>query len=88
MPLTTDSIESAIISLEGSEYFIPFVPIEIPSLIPIVLKISGTAFFLSISFFICRDSSFRCILHGFPSYPVLAIPMNGFSKSSFVNPIA
>ena len=43
IPETTDSIESAIKSLEGREYLIPSVPIEIPSLIPIVLKIRGTA---------------------------------------------
>ena len=44
----TDSIESAISSLDGREYFIPLVPIEIPSLMPIVLKINGTANFESI----------------------------------------
>ena len=39
-------------------------------------------------FFICVDNSFICILHGFPSYPVLAIPINGLLKSFLVKPIA
>ena len=37
----TVSIESAITSLETREYFIPSVPIEIPSEIVIVLNITG-----------------------------------------------
>ena len=39
----TVSIESAITSRETSEYFIPSVPIEIPSLTVIVPKICGMA---------------------------------------------
>ena len=77
MAPTTVSMESAMISLDGKEYLIPLVPIEIPSLTPIVLKIRA----VKVSFFtaslISLDKSFKCILHGFPSYPVLAIPMNG-----------
>ena len=38
MPVTTDSIESAIKSREGNEYRIPAVPMEIPSEIPMVLN--------------------------------------------------
>ena len=51
-----DSIESAIMSLDGREYFIPLVPMEIPSLIPIVLNINGTASSLLILFLISIES--------------------------------
>ena len=47
MAPTTVSMESAMISLDGKEYLIPLVPIEIPSLTPIVLKIRG----VNVSFF-------------------------------------
>ena len=75
-------------SLDGNENLIPFVPIEIPSLTPIVLKIKPTRSDLLIPFLINFERSLRCILQGFPSKPVLAIPINGFLKSSSVNPIA
>ena len=42
--LTTVSIESAITSLETKENRIPSVPLEIPSLTPIVLNIKPTKF--------------------------------------------
>ena len=64
---TTVSIESAIISLEGSEKRIPGVPIDIPSLTPMVLKIKPTKDCLFIPNFISAASSLRCILQGFPS---------------------
>ena len=42
-PLQTVSIESAMTSRDTKEYFIPSVPIEIPSLIVIVPNIWGMA---------------------------------------------
>ena len=54
-------------SLDGNEYLIPGVPIEIPSLTPIVLKINGRELLDLKPFLILIESSFRCILHGFPS---------------------
>ena len=42
MACTTVSTESAITSLDGRENRIPGVPIEIPSLTPIVLKTNPT----------------------------------------------
>ena len=76
------------ISLEGKEYLIPLVPIEIPSLTPMVLKISGVNASFCTESLISFDKSFKCMLHGFPSYPVLAIPMKGWSNSFLVRPIA
>jgi len=84
----TVSIESAIKSLEGNEKRIPGVPIEIPSLTPMVLKISPTRSTCSVPFLTWVDKSLRCILQGLPSYPVDAIPTSGFCKSSSVKPIA
>ena len=75
-------------SREGKEKRIPGVPIEMPSLTPMVLKIKPTISCSGMPFFICVDKSLRCILHGFPSYPVLAIPIKGFWKSSSVRPMA
>ena len=74
----TVSIESAIKSREGSEKRIPGVPIDIPSLTPIVLKINPTKSASFVPFLISTAKSLRCILQGFPSYPVLAIPTKGF----------
>ena len=88
MACTTVSIESAIISLDGKEYLIPGVPIEIPSLTPIVLKINPTKSMEFTPSFTSRAKLFKCMLQGLPSYPVLAIPIKGLLKSSSVNPIA
>ena len=88
MACTTVSMESAIISLEGNEYRIPGVPIEMPSLTPIVLKINPITSSFKVPCLTNFAKSFRCILHGLPSYPVLAIPTSGFLKSSLVNPMA
>ena len=67
MAWTTVSIESAIISLEGKEKRIPGVPIEIPSLTPIVLKISPTTSLFKVPSFTNLAKSFRCMLQGLPS---------------------
>ena len=64
---TTVSIESAIKSREGREYLIPEVPIEIPSLTPMVLKINATSSAFETLFLILVASSLRCILQGLPS---------------------
>ncbi len=66
------------ISRLGSEKRIPGVPIEIPSLTPMVLYINPTKSDCWIPVLISFANALRCILHGFPSYPVLAIPTNGF----------
>ena len=67
MAWTTVSIESAIISLEGKEKRIPGVPIEIPSLTPMVLKTNPIMDFELIPILMSCASSFRCILQGLPS---------------------
>ncbi len=61
---TTVSIESAITSRETSEYFIPSVPIEIPSEIVIVLKISALPPASSAPAAASRANSSICELHG------------------------
>ena len=60
-------MESAIISLDGREYLMPKVPIEIPSLTPIVLNINPTYSEAEILFLILTDRSFKCMLQGLPS---------------------
>ncbi len=63
-PPMTVSIESAITSRDTSEYFMPSVPIEMPSDTVMVLKITAlppAAFAPSAA---CRASSSMCTLHG------------------------
>src|SRR5699024_9420281 len=85
---TTVSIESAMTSRLDNEYFIPSVPIEIPSDTVIVLNIIGTP---PASRAPSRDAKARpsiCILQGVTWLHVLAIPIIGFLKSSSVIPTA
>src|SRR4051812_38868259 len=83
---TTVSIESAITSRDTSEYFIPSVPIEMPSEIVIVSKMMALP---PAAFAPASDSSANlsmCILHGVTMLQVDATPMIGFEKSSCLNP--
>src|SRR5690625_3540584 len=73
--LITVSMESAMISLEGRENFMPWVPMEIPSLTPTECNTKPTRSYAHTLFFMIAARSFRCILHGLPSQPVLAIPI-------------
>src|SRR4029078_5940445 len=70
-----------------SEYLIPSVPLLIPSLMPIVLKIKPTMSLSHTPCFTIFARSFRCMLHVLPSYPILHTPICGFFRSSSVNPI-
>ena len=84
--IATASIESAIIFLVTSEYFIPIWFIASPSQIPIVLNSIGTPpAFLIPSFTDCTKF-FKWTCPGIISLNELAIPIIGFSISSLVNP--
>ena len=74
-------------SRETNEKRIPSVPFEIPSLTPIVLKIKPTKSAFQTPFLTSLAKSFKCMLHVFPSYPMLTIPICAFFKSSSVKPI-
>jgi len=79
--LTIVSTESAIISLEGREYFMPACPIAMPSHTAIVLNSKGVApAFLTAFFTVCATLS-RWTCPGTISQKLLAIPINGLSKS-------
>src|SRR5699024_11478732 len=80
--LTTDSIESAMISRLGSEKRMPSVPIEIPSETVMVLKINGEAPASLIPRLDARARPSTCILQGVTALQVLATPIIGVSKSS------
>ena len=73
-------------SLETREYFMPSVPIEIPSDTVIVLNVTALhpALFTDSSTISARE--FRCILHGVTLAPSEAIPTIDFLKSSSLNP--
>ena len=60
----TVSIESAITSLETKEYFMPSVPIEIPSEIVIVLNITGFRLFDLTPVLTASANLLICELHG------------------------
>jgi hypothetical protein len=83
---TTVSIESAITSLETKEYFIPCVPIDIPSETVMVLNKTPLQPDSSIELSTTLASSFICILHGVTLDQVEAIPTNGLEKSEVSNP--
>ncbi len=75
---TTVSIESAITSLETKEYFIPSVPMEIPSEMVIVLKITALPPASFAPAAASRASSSICALQGVTWLQVEAIPIWGF----------
>ena len=72
---TTVSIESAITSRDTKEYFIPSVPIDIPSEIVIVLKMMDFPPFLSTDLADILANSSICILHGVTILQVDATPI-------------
>ena len=73
-PPTTVSIESAITSLETSEYLIPLVPIDIPSETVIVLNITALEPTELTPFAADSASLSICILQGVTILHVEAIP--------------
>jgi hypothetical protein len=72
-PITV-SIESAIRSRDWSEYFIPSVPIDVPSETPTVLNRRPTRPASFTPSFTAAARSSRCMLHGLPSNQTLAMP--------------
>ena len=84
----TVSIESAITSRETSEYFMPSVPMEIPSEIVIVPKMTLFPPARSAPAAASRARRSMCMLHGVTMLHVDAIPTWGFLKSSRENPTA
>ena len=85
---TTVSIESAITSLETNEYFIPSVPMDMPSDIVIVLKITDLPPLESIDLAVTSAKSFICILQGVTILQVEATPICGSLKSLSLKPTA
>ena len=65
----------------------PSVPLLMPSLTPIVLKINPTKSLSHTPCLMVFAKSFRCILQVLPSYPMLTTPTCAFFKSASVNPI-
>jgi len=66
----------------------PSVPIEMPSLTPMVLNRIGTMPALPTPSRTFAPRSFRCMLHGLPSNQLATIPTCGLSKSASVKPVA
>src|SRR4051794_4457597 len=66
----------------------PSVPIEMPSLTPIVLNLIPTHPPAVTPALTWSASLFRCMLHGLPSYQTLAIPTCGLSRSAADRPVA
>ena len=60
----------------------------IASLTPIVLKRMPSMPALTTPCFTCSESSSRCMLHGFPSNQVLAMPTCALARSASVIPVA
>ena len=65
----------------------PSVPIEMPSLTPIVLNRMPTRPAATTPCLTCAARSFRCMLHVLPSYQTLAMPTCGLSMSASVSPV-
>ena len=82
------STESAITSRDTNEYFMPSVPIEMPSEMVMVLKISAlppAAFALAAA---SRARPSMWMLHGVTWLQVDAMPICDFLKSSCSKPTA
>ena len=87
-PLTATSMESAMTSRETSEYFMPSVPMPMPSVTVGKPKTCGMAP-ASLSAAITRSTSgWMPALQGFIVEWPFATPMMGFSKSPSVKPTA
>ena len=80
-------MESAIRSRDWSEKLMPSVPIDIPSLTPIVLKRMPSRPAASTPCFTFAARSRRCILQVLPSYHMLAMPTCALSISASVIPV-
>ena len=87
-PDMTVSIESAMMSRDCSEKDIPSVPMEIPSLTPMVLKRMPTSPAATTPSFTFSARPRRCMLQEFPSNQTLAMPTSGFCMSRSVRPVA
>ena len=83
---TTVSIESAITSRETSEYFIPSLPIEMPSEMVMVLKMIALPPASLAPPSASSASLSMCMLQGVTWLQVEAMPMSGFRKSSGLKP--
>src|SRR5256885_2012871 len=86
--LITVSIESAMRSRDCSEKLIPSVPMEMPSLTPMVLKRMPTRPAAATPSLTFSASESRCMLHGLPSNQTLAMPTWGLSISPVFRPVA
>src|SRR3990172_399930 len=82
------SIESAMRSRDWREKLVPWVPIEMPSLTPIVLNRIPTMPAATTPSFTFSASDSRCMLQGLPSYQTLEIPTCGLLMSASVIPVA
>ena len=79
---TAVSIASAITSRETSEYFIPSVPMEMPSVTVMVPNICGIAPAARAAASAASASGWMPALHGFMVEWALAMPTMGLSKSA------
>src|SRR3954470_7247571 len=84
----TVSIESAITSRDTSEYFMPSVPIEMPSEIVIVPKMTALPPASLTPMDASTASLSMCMLHGVTMLQVEAMPICDFLKSSLEKPTA
>ena len=66
----------------------PSVPIEMPSLTPIVLNRMPTMPAATTPSLTRSASRPRCMLQGLPSYHMLAMPTCGFCMSASLRPVA
>ena len=87
-PRATSSIESAIVSRETSDAFIPVVPIETPSETAIVLNSIGVPPASRIPRLTCGASARWVRLHGIVSIQVVQTPISGFARSASSKPTA
>ena len=83
-PCTQVSMQSAITSRDTSEYFMPSVPIDMPSEIVGVPKICGFASAPLTAATAASARRCRPALHGVMVEWPLAMPIIGLSKSSFL----
>src|ERR1043165_8857896 len=73
-------------SRDTSEYFMPSVPIEMPSLTVMVLKMTALPPALSAPVAAALARPLMCMLHGVTIAQVEAMPICGLVKSSTVKP--
>src|SRR5205809_7385745 len=83
---TTASMESAMISRETSEYFMPSVPMEMPSEMVMVSKMMALPPAALAPASASRESWSMCMLQGVTMRQVEAMPTMGLEKSSRVKP--